>query len=227
VVSGTQATAPTGLLSWQTAVFNTTTCVWDITGTEPTSSTTLNITMFIQGYYAGNNTMSTVLANQAQGTSTTIVDTVLIQLINPTSLQVVASAQGLLQTNGTATCIFSTTQSGSFYIAVKHRNSIETWSNTPLTIGASSSYNFTTSANKAYGDNMIEIEPGVWAFYSGDINQDGFIEGSDFPLLNNDNDAFAEGYLSTDINGDGFVEGSDYPILNNNSDNFIESMHPY
>ena len=74
---------------------------------------------------------------------------------------------------------------------------------------------------------MIEMEPGVWAFYSGDINQDGFIEGSDFPLLNNDNDAFAEGYLSTDINGDGFVEGSDYPILNNNSDNFIESMHPY
>jgi phosphoribosylformimino-5-aminoimidazole carboxamide ribonucleotide (ProFAR) isomerase len=110
---------------------------------------------------------------------------------------------------------------------VKHRNSIETWSTTPITIGASSSYNFTTSANKAYGDNMIEMEPGVWAFYSGDINQDGFIEGSDFPLLNNDNDAFAEGYLSTDINGDGFVEGSDYPILNNNSDNFIESMHPY
>jgi hypothetical protein len=227
IVSGTQATAPTGLSSWQTAVFNTTTCVWDITGTEPPSSSTLNITMFIQGYYAGNNTMTTVLSNQAQGTNTTNVDTVLVQLINPTSLQVVASAQGVLQNNGTAACTFSTSQSGSYYIAVKHRNSIETWSNTPITIGASTSYNFTTSANKAYGDNMIEMEPGVWAFYSGDINQDGFIEGSDFPLLNNDNDAFAEGYLSTDINGDGFVEGSDYPILNNNSDNFIESIHPY
>jgi hypothetical protein len=227
IVSGTQATAPTGLSSWQTSAFNTTTCVWDITGTEPSSSSTLNLTMFIQGYYAGNNTMSTVLANQAQGTSITNVDTVLVQLINPTSLLVVASTQGVLQTNGTAACTFSTSQSGSYYIAVKHRNSIETWSTTPITIGASSSYNFTTSANKAYGDNMIEMEPGVWAFYSGDINQDGFIEGSDFPLLNNDNDAFAEGYLSTDINGDGFVEGSDYPILNNNSDNFIESMHPY
>ena len=183
--------------------------------------------MFIQGYYAGNNTMSTVLANQAQGTSTTIVDTVLIQLINPTSLQVVASAQGLLQTNGTAACIFSTTQSGSFFIAVKHRNSIETWSNTPITIGASSSYNFTTSANKAYGDNMIEMEPGVWAFYSGDINQDGFIESSDFPILFNSNDNFEEGYLITDLNGDGYVDSSDYPILFNNSDNFIESMRPY
>ena len=183
--------------------------------------------MFIQGYYAGNNTMTTVLANQAQGTSTTNVDTVLVQLINPTSLQVVASAQGVLQTNGTAACIFSTSQSGSYYIAVKHRNIIETWSTTPITIGASSSYNFTTSANKAYGDNMIEMEPGVWAFYTGDINQDGFIEGSDFSPLFNDNDNLEEGYFITDLNGDGFVDGSDFSILFNNSDNLIESMHPY
>jgi hypothetical protein len=183
--------------------------------------------MLIQGFYAGNNTMTPVLANQAQGTSTTIVDTVLVQLINPTSLQVVASAQGLLQTNGTAACTFSTAQSGSFYIAVKHRNAIETWSADPVLIGASSSYNFTTSANKAYGDNMTEVAPGVWAFYSGDINQDGFIETSDFALLFNSNDNFEEGYLITDLNGDGFVDTSDYPILFNNSDNFIESMHPY
>jgi hypothetical protein len=226
-VTGTQATAPTGLSSWQTAVFNTTTCVWDITGTEPPSSSTLNITMFIQGYYVGASAMTPVKANQGIGSSSTDVDDILVELRNPTTLELVASAQGVLQTNGTAACIFLTSQSGSYYIVVKHRNSIETWSTTPITIGASSSYNFTTSANKAYGDNMKEMEPGVWAFYSGDINQDGFIEASDFPLLNNDNDAFAEGYLNTDINGDGFVEASDYPILNNNSDNFIESIHPY
>ena len=187
----------------------------------------VNLTMFIQGYYAGNNTMTPVLANQAQGTSTTNVDTVLVQLINPTSLQVVASAQGVLQTNGTAACTFSTAQSGSFFIAVKHRNAIETWSLEPVLIGASSSYNFTTSANKAYGDNMIEMEPGVWAFYSGDINQDGFIESADFPPLYNSNDEFEEGYLITDLNGDGFVESADFPILVNNADNFVESIHPY
>jgi len=185
------------------------------------------LTMFIQGYYAGNNTMTPVLANQAQGTSTTIVDTVLVQLIDTTTLEVVAATQGLLLTNGTAACTFSTAQSGSFYIAVKHRNAIETWSAEPVLIGASSSYNFSTSANKAYGDNMMEMEPGVWAFYSGDINQDGFIEGSDYSPLFNDNDIAAEGYLITDLNGDGFVEGSDYPILFNNSDNAIESIHPY
>jgi len=198
-----------------------------VTVNSCSSNSTLNITMFIQGFYAGNNTMTPVLANQAQGTSSTIVDTVLVQLIDPTSLLVVATAQGVLQTDGTAACTFSTAQSGSFYIAVKHRNALETWSADPVLIGASSSYNFTTESNKAFGNNMIEVESGVWAFYSGDINQDGFIEGSDFPLLFNSNDAFEEGYLITDLNGDGFVEGSDYPILFNNSDNFIESMHPY
>ena len=30
----------------------------------------------------------------------------------------------------------------------------------------------------------------TWAFYSGDINQDGFVEGSDFPILSNNSDNF-------------------------------------
>ena len=71
-----------------------------------------------------------------------------------------------------------------------------------------------------------EWESGVFGFYTGDINQDGFIEASDFAPLFNDNDNFAEGYYTTDLNGDGFVEAFDYPILFNNSDNFIETLHP-
>jgi len=225
-VTGTQATAPTGLSSWQTAVFNTTTCVWDITGTEPPSSSTLNITMFIQGYYVGTSAMTPVKANQGIGTSSTDVDDILVELRNPTTLELVASAQGVLQTNGTAACTFSTSQSGSYYIVVKHRNSIETWSTTPITIGASSSYNFTTSANKAYGDNMKEMEPGVWAFYTGDINQDETIDILDFPAIYDDNDNFAFGNYVTDLNGDGSVDILDFPLLFDNSDNFIYSAHP-
>ena len=34
-VTGTQPSAPTGLAGWQTATFNTTTCQWDVTGTPP------------------------------------------------------------------------------------------------------------------------------------------------------------------------------------------------
>ena len=73
---------------------------------------------------------------------------------------------------------------------------------------------------------MIQVEPNVWAFYSGDINQDEFIEILDFPLLFNDNDNYAYGYYATDLNGDGTVDILDFPFLFNNSDNFIESIHP-
>jgi len=73
---------------------------------------------------------------------------------------------------------------------------------------------------------MIELESGVYGFYSGDINQDGFIEALDYPQLFNDSDNLLEGYQTTDLNGDGFVEALDYPILFNNSDSLIETIHP-
>ena len=72
----------------------------------------------------------------------------------------------------------------------------------------------------------MKLVDGVYTFFSGDINQDGFIEAFDFPPLFNDIDNFAEGFRTTDLNGDGFVEAFDYPILFNNSDNFIETLHP-
>jgi hypothetical protein len=224
-VSGTQPSAPSNLLSWQTATFNNVSCQWDITGTP--SSSVLNLTMFIEGYYVGANTMTPVLANQFIGESATNVDTILVELRDPTAYSLVASTQALLQTDGTAICTFSTAPSGSFYVAVKHRNAVQTWSANPVAIGASSSYDFTTAANKAFGDNMKEVEPGVWAFYTGDINQDGYVDGSDIPILFNSNENFEEGYLATDLNGDGYADGTDYPILFNNSDNFIESYYPY
>jgi gliding motility-associated-like protein len=40
-VTGTQAPAPTGLACYQTATFNTTTCVWDVTGTQAPAPTGL------------------------------------------------------------------------------------------------------------------------------------------------------------------------------------------
>jgi hypothetical protein len=131
----------------------------------------------------------------------------------------------MLQTNGVAVATFSS-RTASYYIVVKHRNSLETWSANPVSLGATASYNFTDAASKAYGNNMKELESGVYGFYSGDINQDGFIEASDYAPLFNDNDAVAEGYLNTDLNGDGFVEAQDYPILFNNSDAVIELARP-
>ena len=189
-------------------------------------SSVVNVKLFIEGYYAGAGAMAPVKANQGVGTSTTYVDDITIELRNATTYAVVATTQGQLQTDGTAACTFATAQTGSFYIVVKHRNALQTWSAAPVTLGSVSAYDFTTAANKAFGDNMKEVAPGVWALYSGDLNQDESIDISDGDNLYNDSDNSAFGFLSTDLNGDGSVDLSDFDFYSNNSDNSIYSNHP-
>ena len=193
-----------------------------------TCSSIVNLRLNVQGYYdADAHAMRAVMANQGIGSSTTDVDDVTVELRDSSTSALVASVTARLYSDGTATATFGTAPSGSFYIAVKHRNAIQTWSATAQTVGATPlTYDFTTAANKAYGDNMIQLESGVYGFYSGDLNQDGFIESGDFPSLYNDNNAGLEGYYSTDLNGDGFVESGDYPILFNNSNSGIEFSRP-
>jgi len=113
-----------------------------------------------------------------------------------------------------------------YYIVVKHRNSIETWSATPQSFsGDSLNYNFKTSSSQAFGNNMIQVGT-VWCIYSGDVNQDGFIDGSDGLLIDNDAANFITGYVSTDINGDNFVDGTDAVIADNNAFNFVSVIRP-
>jgi hypothetical protein len=103
---------------------------------------------------------------------------------------------------------------------------VQTWSANPVAIGATSSYNFTTAANKAFGDNMKEVESGVWAFYTGDLNQDDLIDLTDYSIWETDNNNFEFGNFPTDLNGDGLVDLSDYSIWESNSNAFIFSFYP-
>ncbi len=80
--------------------------------------------------------------------------------------------------------------------------------------------------NNAYGDNQKEVEPGVFAIYSGDINQDGFMDILDQSVLDNDLQNFASGYVLSDLNGDSFVDILDQAILDNNMFNFIGVISP-
>jgi Leucine-rich repeat (LRR) protein len=191
------------------------------------SSSVVTLRLFIQGYYdAATNAMRSVKTNQGVTAKVSDVDMVTVELRQPNG-QLAASTTTLLKTTGMLSCVFNSAPSGSFYIVVKNRNSIETWSATPEKVGTVPLvYDFTTSASKAFGNNMKQLQTGVFGFYSGDINQDGFIEGSDYDSLNSDTNAFAEGYHSTDINGDGFVEGLDYDAINANTHHFIETKHP-
>lgn len=80
--------------------------------------------------------------------------------------------------------------------------------------------------NNAYGDNQKQVEPGVFAIYSGDINQDGIIDIFDQVILDNDIFNFSGGYISSDLNGDAVVDIFDQVILDNNISQFIGVISP-
>ena len=124
--------------------------------------------------------------------------------------------------------IFKNAPNGNYYIAAKHRNTIETWSSAPvnLTNGISwNSYNFTSSSASSYGNNVVQ-KGSVWCFYTGDVNQDGIIDASDVSDVDNDAYAGLSGLYNTDLNGDYFVDASDLGLVDNNSYNAVTAITP-
>ena len=105
--------------------------------------------------------------------------------------------------------------------------SIETWSKNSVLFSEINTYDFTTSSSKAFGDNEIETFDFLgWTIFSGDINQDGAIDGSDFLEFDGPNQAGAGGYEVADLNGDGAVDGSDFLIFDPNNQGGIGSSIP-
>ena len=193
------------------------------------STITLNMKLFLQGYYAGGGTMQPVLNNQAVPNSlVTQTDNITVELHHPTTYSLIDTKQAVLNTDGTVSVTF-TQPAGSYYIAILHRNTVQTWTANPVACSVSTAlYNFSTAANKAMGDNQFEVETGIWAFYTGDLNQDDFIDGNDFPIYDSESASgglYDGTYTKTDINGDGFVDGNDFPVFDGNSSNGVSSVH--
>jgi hypothetical protein len=66
--------------------------------------------------------------------------------------------------------------------------------------------------------------------YSGDFNQDGFVDIFDFPAYdaaNQSGGAFDGTYVATDLNGDGFVDIFDFPIYDANNQGNVQAVLPY
>jgi hypothetical protein len=193
------------------------------------SGVTMNLTAFLEGYYTGSSTMTSALANAGvTGAVGTEADSITVQLrdsLDPTV--VVDAVTTLLMTDGTAQVNFANASAGSSYwIVINHRSSIQTWSASQVLTSATTSYDFSSASSQAFGDNMKEVEPGVWAIFTGDMNQDGFVDNFDFDLFNNDNLNFAYGYYNTDLNGDAFVDNFDFDLFNSNNLNFIMAITP-
>ena len=195
-----------------------------------TSSSNINVsvTALLQGLYLGNGTLTAAPFNADGVSPTNIADTVTIEIHDAISGGLVLSLPAILSTNGVANFSISNTFSGlSYYLVLKHRNSVATWSAAPVLFSAlGTSYNFTTSDTQAYGSNLLN-NAGVYLIYSGDINQDGSIDFNDYPNLDISSSNGDLGYLPYDLNGDASVDFNDYPIIDVNSSNGVISMSPF
>lgn len=191
------------------------------------SVSVLNLKVFIQDYYESANFMKPVLINQGEGIGLNVTDSIDVELHNAVPpYNMVSAVKTLLNTNGSAVCNFSFLN-GMYYIVVRHRNAIQTWSANPVNIGAIPvSYDFSIAASQAYGNNLVSVENGVWAMYSGDVNQDENIDLIDLGIVEQDISNFLFGYLASDINGDGNVDLLDSPTMEANINAFIYSNHP-
>lgn len=113
---------------------------------------------------------------------------------------------------------FYDVSSGTFYISVKHRNGIETWSKAggeTFVSGGVYLYDFTASNSNSFGNNL-KLKGSKYCIFSGDVNQDGVIDAGDISPVDNDVSLGTTGYVTTDVNGDNIVDVEDLSIVENN-----------
>jgi hypothetical protein len=191
----------------------------------------LKVKLFIEGYYTGNGLMNNggsggcLLASGVPGATPTQSDTIRISLMSAAPGHAfVSKATAIMETNGNVTVSFPGIAAGNYFIKITHRNALETWSKNPVAVSSTlSTYDFTTASTQAAGNNMIQVQPGKWAIYSGDISdpflglghQDQIIEAQDYLDMENAVAIIKSGYTFEDITGDGLVEAQDYLIMEN------------
>lgn len=160
----------------------------------------INITAIVDALY---NTTNNTLNKK---------DTLTVYVRNSSApYTVLDSAKILIDTlTFTGTAFFNSAPSGTYYLTLKYRNGLETWSKAggeTYTTGTSMAYDFTTAQSQSYGNSTV-LKNGKYCIASGDLNQDGFVNGNDFTLFSQQ---FGQtGYLSADLNGDNNVNGNDF-----------------
>jgi len=179
------------------------------------SSLSLDLKVLIQGFY---DPLSDKM----------VKDTVRIYLRNISSPYSLSdSSLALVDSNGMGNFNFqNAVNSVPYFIVVRHRNGVETWSagGNSFTSG-SLSYDFTSSASQAFGNNQL-LRGSKYCIYNGDVNRDDVVDLTDIVLVFNDAGNFISGYVNTDLTGNLFVDLSDIAVAYNNSANFINLIRP-
>jgi hypothetical protein len=209
--------------------------VENTTFTPLITNATLSLQAYLDGYYENGSNPSVMRAarynnlvesGSANPGASTDVDVITIELRSASNLDVVAySVSPILQTNGNVQCVFPAgAVGGSYYIVVKYRTSIPLWSANPVTMSASTVFNFANNSTNAYTDGslapMKTLTSGLYGIRLGEMNGDGYVDGVDFSAFQTD--VYSSSYsglylLNGDFNGDTYVDASDFSVFDFNA----------
>lgn len=185
---------------------------------------------FVQGYYlSSNQNMRPVVYNQGATSNQNLCEQITVKLSDAIApYPSTFSVSTFLHTNGLFEFLTPLSQMGqSKYVTIQTHNGIETWSAFPQLMRSTLFYDFSTSAAYAYGNNLVPIDLGKFGIYSGDIDQNGYLELDDYNLWNIEyQTGFPHSDYTPDLDGNGYVELDDYNIWDMNYQDGVFSMRP-
>ena len=190
---------------------------------------TLNLTsVLLQGLYNGSGLMRQAWDAAGPHWASGVADHITVELHDATTYSTIlnSSLDVPLSTLGTASLTIPATYNASYFITIKHRNSIETTTATAVSFaGSTINQSFGTPVN-VFGGNLALSTDANYLIYAGDVNQDGVVDTRDYINVDNDSFNFASGYLSTDVDGNGVIDTRDFISIDNNNYSFIGTIHP-
>ncbi len=194
----------------------------------PLKRTGLDLTVMIQGLYS-----SSLLG---KGTSSMIQDTVWAVIYKDAPWSRLDSIKVVIGTSGSGfgysgkwNASDPTPSTGAnYWIVIRHRSAVETWCATGTNqfskITGVLTYDFTSAANKAYGDNQILIGT-KYCIYNGDINHDGTVDLNDIIPVLSDYDNL-DYHIENDMNLDWTIDLNDAIYVLSGYDNLTGAVIP-
>lgn len=188
----------------------------------------LTLTVLLQGLYQSEGTMRKARNGSGDQYSGNIADLITVELhpANGYGTPVHTSENTALTTAGLAQVMIPADFQEACYITVKHRNSLEITSSAPVSLLSDEIFIDFTDPGNVYGANLLLAADGSGLIFSGDVNQDGFIDTADMTEAENAALLFTAGYLPTDVNGDGITDTADMTLIDNNAATFVTAILP-
>lgn len=202
--------------------------------------------VFLQGAYAGSNTLNTNLPTLATfptaqpftgapwnyaGTENSasipanVTDWMLIELRDASFLPIAGGKRAvflmsdgsLRDVDGTAGASFTGITPSNYYVIVRHRNHLAVMTSAQVALPNATTYDFTSAASAAYGTNQLkQLTDGKYALFAGDMNADGLVTVADYNLYGS-NPSGINVYMPQDLNMDKLITVSDYNLYQPNA----------